>query len=939
MTHEPRPLRDLLPPALTRPFAFIWFFLVPQAALLLLNYRSWWLASGEMSAAQRADSLGLGAMEGVLLLLAGLAMLRSARGFSWLTHILLLFAHVAYLWVFTARLEHLLPDAVSVWILTPTQIAYHQYALVMPALFYLTLRLACFPSGAATAWDAGRSLLVMIVAPAACYVFFNLPWHWARLSHHSVPIAVLFTGLVVATLLMIGAILRLLALLWRRIGRTEGPGYLTLLALVGLVGPIAGLLLNRSIPFPADFQSVTVYLLAALNGIVLLLPNGGPSPFHRLAWLTQCLLYPFTAYFFLVFLPFLPLSILALFAVGAGFLMMVPTILFALHTQVVWRGISGSAVKRPSAAIALAAIAVMPACIVGRAWQDREGLGLALDYVYDADCREGRFTGDPEVVRRSLEHLRDFKQGLEMPFLSDFYNSFVFGGFVLPDEKMNHIHNVFFGSDVPKPAARDALGLFHDRRRPRGSTRTATPVPRTAILTDISCERAIEEDCEKTLATLKIHNSDSALAEYVADIHVPAGALISGFWLNINGARVPGRIFEKKTAQWVYQMIRDRTRRDPGLLTYKDPETVELRVYPVAAGETRELGIEFLWPAGFAPDIRIDGRAIDTASTAQPSIRFVTSGAETLALIPPARAATIEGLERETCLHFIIDRSRHARPWNESLRLCRQVAAQFPEVHQFAFTAANYEWAHPLDAPSRELPDLPETSALPATGGFARDRAIKAALAWHQDQARPATPMVVVVTADASGGLQDEDLPWFASMFAGQRGFLIASPDAPLLQRDFSDVAIPDARPLPVMEFQVGETRLTAPVGQGSAWLEEVPGKTAAPTIACVRYQKGMDAWLQFRRELRESGPKDAVKKLVATSRDAGVLTPATACIVVENSAQWKIMEEREGEKLRKSEALDFMESPEPSTWILGGGLLAWLAWRRKRFFPGRRII
>ena len=52
---------------------------------------------------------------------------------------------------------------------------------------------------------------------------------------------------------------------------------------------------------------------------------------------------------------------------------------------------------------------------------------------------------------------------------------------------------------------------------------------------------------------------------------------------------------------------------------------------------------------------------------------------------------------------------------------------------------------------------------------------------------------------------------------------------------------------------------------------------------------------------------------LVKVSRETGILAPATAYIVVENSAQWKMLKRKEKEKLKGNHALDFMESPAPS--------------------------
>ena len=61
------------------------------------------------------------------------------------------------------------------------------------------------------------------------------------------------------------------------------------------------------------------------------------------------------------------------------------------------------------------------------------------------------------------------------------------------------------------------------------------------------------------------------------------------------------------------------------------------------------------------------------------------------------------------------------------------------------------------------------------------------------------------------------------------------------------------------------------------------------------------------------------------------MIVPATSYIVVENSAQWKLLALKESQKLGGSNALEFEETPEPATalLLLGGGAL--LLSRRRR--------
>ena len=101
---------------------------------------------------------------------------------------------------------------------------------------------------------------------------------------------------------------------------------------------------------------------------------------------------------------------------------------------------------------------------------------------------------------------------------------------------------------------------------------------------------------------ITLHNTGAAPAEFAQILPLPAGVYVSGFRLHIEGRPVSGRITEKKTALWVYTMIRDSGRRDPGLLFYNAPDELELRVFPVVAAKPSVVEIDFILPSGGGPE-------------------------------------------------------------------------------------------------------------------------------------------------------------------------------------------------------------------------------------------------------------------------------------------------------------------------------------------------
>jgi hypothetical protein len=93
-------------------------------------------------------------------------------------------------------------------------------------------------------------------------------------------------------------------------------------------------------------------------------------------------------------------------------------------------------------------------------------------------------------------------------------------------------------------------------------------------------------------------------------------------------------------------------------------------------------------------------------------------------------------------------------------------------------------------------------------------------------------------------------------------------------------------------------------------------------------------AALQLAQQDHDRAPGDAgvnMKELVTSSRESGVMLPSTSYIVVENAAQWRMLDVSERQKLDQNAALDFKETPAPAWVWLSAGFAAWLALRHSR--------
>ncbi len=960
-THDTRP--SLLPGILKRPLMLLWLWVVPQAALLLLNLRAWSLASGEASVDQARAAAGLGAA-GLGLFAAGLA--------AWIVPRLLkrtvslplclvgLLLNIGYLWLFVARFDHAWPRAVAEWMLPQTEIMFYQFALVMPALFYCALRLACVDLPVRRGADIGISFGMFVAVPLAWYAIFHivelLAHRFFRGSMEIVAI-VFFAG---STVLVMMAFLRLLYYLYRWLS-DQFWGVTAMTAVSGLLLPVSGLLLNIKIPFPCDFQSVGVYVLAVLNGAVLIVPLPRHAGLAALTWWARSALYLFTLYFFVVFLPFLPLSLLAMIACGAGFLILAPTLLFIIHTRRLVADASALAARLgrvPVLALFLLGTVTLPAGFAARAWMDRQALTAAMNAVFSPDLRESRVAISTRTVSHSLDSLRDMKDGIYLPFLSDAYNRIAFNGMVLPDDKMDTLSRVLLGRPAAQPNKSDRFSFFlAPRARSRWGGGANRPLPPRNVTLRPPALDGLTTSNGITRATVKLEmlNPGAGGSEFVGTLTLPDGVLVSGFWLDVAGKRKPGLIVEKKTALWVYHMIRDFTRRDPGLLIYKGEGLLELSVFPFAPNETRTVWLEFLGPSSLQSRIAINAMPLPSATDPAPALATpcLVAGADAC-LVPGAALAQFPQAAREPIVRFILDRSVVAATNAPVIppALC-EAAAQLGGRCRVTFAnveSLDADLAPLSPADAAELARLP--TELPARGGFAPDRVIARHL-LASSASGATVPIFVVIPAPGSTPVRTLDLAPFASLAPDAAAYYLWSTDH-LERVTFADgsrnTADTLSPPRPVVLFRAaGRTAAALPDAAGAVF--DMRGSTgpatldvynpesnafeAVPSLATIAhpdYAAGLRLLLDCRAVQQNPAALDpALPEFLARSKASRILCPYTSYMVVENTAQEKTLEQRQAQALGGHHALEFEESvksPEPGLLCLLPVALVIVWWR-----------
>jgi hypothetical protein len=967
----------LLPKVLLSPAAFLWLWVLPMGILGLLNLQGYWLVAGNLDPQQRSNALLFGLCGGANLLLGlllfglGVRQCRKAgtkqlEPFLW--GLPAIAAQVAYLWLAVSLVDGILPRSVTAWIYPSDRFLFNQFAFAMLPLFTGILRIA----GARTAFRPGRAMAFnlgfAIAAPVLLYLWFAV----IRLFRAAAQIegVVFATVVIVLGVLMFVAIIRALLLALRRTERWQEKGERGAIVLFALILPVGGLLLNRDIPFPVDFQAWEVYALVAANTGILLLASFQHARHPRLSFCLLCATFPFSLYFFIVFLPYTPLSILALVALGVGFLVLCPTFLFTLHLHLLHKARRNPSLGSDRIRVTLAGLAcclILPAYFSVRGLADKTALNAALDYVYAPIVQFGsnRYPANLANLRRALDSHRSYKNGVYYPLLSDYYSWLVFDNLVLPDDKLARVEQTFFGTVGSK--------IDHDPVRNRGSfwggggvrrqasMPRARPVPDSVEVSRLNV-RTNEAGDRQTVVTLALTLENNGLtpAEYLKALPLPAGVFVQGFRLQIDGHLVPGRIFEKKTALWVYTMIRDSERRDPGLLCYDSSDTLQLRVFPVNQSQPVTVEIDFLVPAVLTSENLGDSSsdaAVMLARVGALLVPQLTSDNRGNAFAMGIATPALPGVDREPYLHVIIDRSKDNGYTGDLAAILRVLQKKFPFISHTRITLANYDVVDlvPRLTALAELLHEPEINldrVMPLSGGLDADLALAHAIRLHRDldldrppaSGRiPPRPIFVILSGNAGArplelklteawadllpdlaihemradGTQIGQRPWYGS------------PALPLLRVGTS------VRPL----LANGAARFKSESANAvlEYWSPESSEWRLVPNV--VR-DAGSSLWaravaLRLLQQDFDRSPGDAavdLRLLVKASREYGLLVGATSYIAVENTAQWNMLDLSERKKLDQNAALDFLEAPAPPVLYVVFGFGIWLGfrcWRR----------
>lgn len=662
--------------------------------------------------------------------------------------------------------------------------------------------------------------------------------------------------------------------------------------------PVAGLYFNNEIGFNeggmfGDFNHPIYYIFSVVNSILLCLPNSKNILLRWLVFIGKSILLIFILYFFTIFLPYLPLSIIAILLVGFGFLMLAPIIVFvyqisSIRDDIIYLKTVSS--KYLVYILFTASVSVLPIFITVDYKLDRMELDASFDFLYNRGFDdEKKYSFNPNRVDRLFKHIKEVKSvGYKhTPFLDSYYNWIVLDNLMLSDKKINEISSVLQGKEIPNEHRMWSWFTFPTHN---------------AILENYTTESKYNGEFWTSYVHLNVASNDNFETEYRMFLTTPNDCYISNYYLDIDGKREYGILAEKKSANWVYNNI-VKTRRDPGIITTIGQNKHLLKVFPVPPNENRTTGIEFTHKEPI--EILINDTVVQLGDNAKAtSLPF--SILEGNGIFIPSQAKTnLETTVRKPEYHLIIDHSINNKMSSEEIEtIVTKVNTTFSSGQNLNMWSCNYNNST-LSSENwkKELQNIEKE------GGFYPEFLMKKILIDNYKNHSSSCPIFIIIKPNNSS----------LSILTGFSNLMFTSPDNNQFyvsnnEGEFSAYDLESGKKGKVVKLADIKTKLSYVMKwKNSNWY--LPFNKQSEILADTTQMNGSNTWQEgvvLDQDLNYYAThpylETAWVDIIKSSMKSGILTPYTSYISLENEAQKMALLKKQKEVLESSEHFDLEE-------------------------------
>ncbi len=847
------------------------------------------------------------------------------------------FVHLIYVYLFIYNSERLVPGSIPQWLLSGEPLIYI-LTFLMPTLIYCLFLIVIHSDQLNLLPSAGRTFVYALLIPLVIYLFtiagFNLPY----LSEH-----VYTTAFILVTSLFLFFIVSSVYTLSVRKNQFLKSNQLLWKLVFSLLLPLTGLLVNngvfgsnfgnRSSGIFGNFDNNWFYILAVLNGIFICIPQVNNRSYRLILFFGRCATFIFTFYFFVVFLPYLPISIVAIVLLGTGFLMLTPLLLIVIHAIEISEDYHYLREKFDLRIIVLSAvfgILLIPCYMTVSFLEDRRTLNKALDYIYTPDYSK-KYKIDSGSLENTIESIKSNKgrgRGLftsDIPYISRFFKWIVLENLSLSDSKIETIEKVFLGkNDSFSETA--GQNINSEVELSQLTSQSRFDISKNAWISSVD---------------LILTNADTIQwqNEYRTIIDLPAGCWISDYYLNIGDKKEFGILSEKKAAMWIYSQI-VTTRRDPGILYYLTGNKVAFRVFPFAKNEVRKTGIEFIHKEPVI--LNIDGKEVALGKITLDSLLPIHENSDVV-YVSAEEKSILPKINRKPYYHFLIDASKNSLLVRQKLvrRIDRLLSKNIigPLNAKISFVGSNIETVALDDKWAKTYMNKK------AEGGYFLDRGVRKVLFDSYKSHEAIYPVIVTVTDSLDQAILEDDFSDFSFAFPESKHFFELDEFATLkIHSLVSDphVRLPDSTTFGFennvlrYDFGNGKSIFLPDNNQSQIILKNENFDLKAEDISEKNWTSGLlmqGKWMSG--ILHPENSNRDWNSLVKYSFLSGIMTPVTSFLVVENQAQKEMLKKKQKESLSSNISLDLgeqtMSMSEPH-WIFTTTIfiLLFIWYRRK---------
>lgn len=853
-----------------------------------------------------------------------------------------LVCYITFIYLYVRLSYKIFPLSVPQWMMTSEGIFLYVGTFLMPTLAYALFVLVAHFTPEGREHKPWLSFLIAIAVPISGYLYLQLIipfWDGVESDFFFHAQVVLF---ITATLVFLFFLIRGVFILISKTANFWKQYQLVWKITIAIVLPLLGLLVNMGFNFDknleakdgffGDFSSAWFFVIAVVNGILICLPSLENKSYRLFLFIARSVTFAYTLYFFLVFLPFLPLSVFAIIAAGTGFLMLTPLMLFVIHTNELSKDfayLKPLFSKRLLVGVSVLGFLVIPTTITATYLRDKRVLNETLAYLYTPD-----YSKDYSINKKSLgktlgiikSHRRGSRGGLfgnGTPYLSSYFNWLVMDNLTLSSSKIDDIDKVFFGNT-------------NYQRHPEAIRNDSVEV--TNISVSSTYDKA--QNTWRSWVDLEITNrgKHTWFPEYATTFELPEGCWISDYYLYVFDKKEQGILAEKKSAIWIFSQIRNEN-RDPGILYYLSGNRVAFRVFPFAADEVRRTGIEFLHKEPAV--LNIDGNEVMLGNAEQSVYEKIET--ENIAYVSAKEKQSLSVVSRKPYFHFLINVSekqgKNSKDFAERVEKALAHYPQLAEDTKISFVDS-YVRTMRLDSDWRG-----ELESQAFQGGFYLDRAIRKALYDACQENAKSYPVLVVVTDSLKNAVLDRDFADFKFAFPESDLFYNLDKNGELKEHSLvknPTVELPESKREcmfceTVLEYRTADNTVAYLPNDGKPSIvlmrsiAEIPDSEIKEKNwhSALMMQGG---WISqtLHPEISDKEWHNMVKHSFASR----VMTPVTSYLVVENEAQKAMLKRKQEQSLAGNKSLDLSEDAdrmsEPSLVLLGV-LLVFILWYREK--------